>query len=80
MDRGVWWATVHRTAKELDVTEATKQQHDCLYTVNPSSPRPPGAQLYLASWVHYLWQREGVQDPTGSILSHPSVGGILAEG
>ena len=55
MDRGVWWATVHRAAKELDMTEVNKQQHYCLYTENPSSPRPPGAQLYLARWVHYLW-------------------------
>ena len=80
MDRGVWWATVHRAAKELDMTEVNKQQHYCLYTENPSSPRPPGAQLYLARWVHYLWQREDVQHPTRSMLSHPSVGGILAEG
>ena len=79
MDRGIWWATVHGVAKALGVTEVdwTKQQHYCLCIVNPSSPRP---QLYLASWVHCLWQREDVQDPTGSILSHLSIGGILAEG
>ena len=27
MDRGAWWATVHRGRKELDMTEATQTQY-----------------------------------------------------
>ena len=27
VDRGTWWATVYRVAKELDTTKQLKQQH-----------------------------------------------------
>ena len=27
MDRGAWWATVHRVHKELDTTEVTEHAH-----------------------------------------------------
>ena len=27
MDRGAWWAVVHRVTKELDMTEATWHGH-----------------------------------------------------
>ena len=27
MDRGSWWATVHRVTEELDMTGATKHTH-----------------------------------------------------
>ena len=27
MDRGSWWATVHRVAKKSDMTEMTEQAH-----------------------------------------------------
>ena len=30
MDRGAWWATVQRVT-QLDMTEATKQQHESDY-------------------------------------------------
>ena len=30
MERGVWWATAHRVAKKLDMTEAT--EHACMHT------------------------------------------------
>ena len=30
MERGVWWATAHRVAKKLDMTEAT--EHVCIHT------------------------------------------------
>ena len=30
MDRGAWWATVHRVA-ESDMTKATKQAAKCKY-------------------------------------------------
>ena len=38
MDRGAWWATVHRVAQELDMTEVTMQQQqqhvgDLLYFI-----------------------------------------------
>ena len=38
MDRGAWWATVHRVAQELDLTEVTTQQQqqhigDLLYFI-----------------------------------------------
>ena len=30
MDRGVWWATVHRVAKKFDMTEVTEHAHKWL--------------------------------------------------
>ena len=30
MDRGAWWATVHRVAKKFDVTEVTEHAHKWL--------------------------------------------------
>ena len=30
MDRGTWWATIHRISKELDTTEATQHTYQAL--------------------------------------------------
>ena len=39
MDRGAWWATVQRVT-QLDMTEATKQQHESDYIQVKQGNRP----------------------------------------
>ena len=39
MDRGAWWATVQRVT-QLDMTEATKQQHESDYKSHKYLTKP----------------------------------------
>ena len=49
MDRGAWWATGHRVAKEYDMTSdfaaAAKSLQSCLTLCDPIDGSPPGSPV-----------------------------------
>ena len=50
MDRGAWWAAVHRVAKESDMTEATWHGRGELGTHDSSSRGLPPTPSRVSAW------------------------------
>ena len=63
MERGVWWATTHRIAKKLDMTEAT--EHVCMHTPSTLLKFPtlavllPFHQMVLLCAFRRPWKPSG---------------------
>ena len=73
MDRGAWWATVHRV--KMSQTQWTTE-HACTHTPEKleapaSPPTPTGPQVLQAlgpTWSHPWWMQTDAQDPSFSAV------------
>ena len=67
MERGVWWATAHRVAKKLDMTEAT--EHVCIHTPSTVLKFPSLAVLLPFHQMVLLCAFLGLWKPSGTFFS-----------
>ena len=68
MDRGAWWATVHRVAKELDVTEWLSME---IYLSIKNTQRTLMTLLVLSISTTTIISRWGCYNPLVYLLATP---------